>query len=139
MNRIMGRLAVTGCLAALAWTWGCGGAAAPGENTPMKTVEMECRQLKVPQLRERAIAYRDLIRAKLQEEQGLDRRIADADPDMVPEDEIARMKSEKTQLMESRLTLMERYQAYFTAVRTGGGDVSDLRIEVSPPPEPPSS
>ena len=51
----------------------------------MDTVRTECEEFEPAQLRERTVAYRDLVRGKMKELAALEERIAALDPETAAE------------------------------------------------------
>ena len=132
MRDLTARVFVTVCALALVSAWGCSKSTEPGERVPMDTVRIECEKFEPAQLRERTVAYRDLVREKMKEQSALEERIAALDPETAAE-EIAKLKADLDKLDKSRAALMERYQLYFTTYRARATDLRDLRIEIDPP------
>jgi hypothetical protein len=123
--------------ALLAWTCGCGGPSnsTPGPKVPMKTVERECAELKVPALVEQTTVYRDMIRKVMTDIKEVDDRIAKADPDVTSQDEKNKMEAERAKLDKTRVELVQRYQEYIKTLVRKGMDVEKLRLE-EPKAEP---
>lgn len=133
LNRITGRLTVTTCVLTAIWVCGCGsGNMAPGPNVPLDTVREECSTLKVPQLREKVIAYRDLIRKVLKDEYELDQRIAAAQSESADQEAIGKLRADMARLEKTRIDLIDRYKLYIPVLVRNGVNIDDLRIEEQP-------
>ena len=130
MSRIAELLAVTAWVVMVLCTWGCGGdKMEAGENVPLETVQMECKNLKTPMLREKTVIYRDLILEKMRQVQALDAQIATVDLTVTTQDDLEKMKAAREAADRSRVALIERYQIYIKTLVRRGVNVSELRVE----------
>ncbi|GEM_PF-5839619 len=130
MRRMTRDLTAAVIVMMLAFTIGCGGGlSTPGPDVSLKTVQRECKTLKPPQLREQAVAYRDLIRAEVTAIAELDQKIAGADLTIVTQEEIETMKTDRAKRDETRVTLVKRHSEYLDTLRKAGANIDDLRVE----------
>ena len=111
------------------WTCGCGDGNAPSDTVPLKRVRTEARTLNDPELRERARLYRDLILETHKALAESNAKVASADPVVLTQDEIDRLKAESARLAKRLAALSERQRLYMVTLVRHGVDVSDLRVE----------
>ena len=111
----------------LLWALGCG-ETTPGENVPLKTVQAECRSLKIDKLKERALAYRNLMIEKGQELVELDKKLAAMDPEIADKGTLEALKAEKERVTGSRGALAQRYGLYLQKLRRRGVDITEFRM-----------
>jgi hypothetical protein len=129
-------LLLTVCLLTASWVVGCAAKGTPGPNVPLSLVETECKDLKNPELRARVAAYRDLIRARMDAEAVIDKKLAEAAAQGTAEDEIARLKTDREADEKVRMALFARYEPYIKALVRRGIDVAEFRIQDEKQPVP---
>jgi len=106
---------------------GCGGKKAD-EKKPLSEVKTEAGKMDVGQLRDMAMAYKEMIVAKKADVDKVAAKLKEIPIAKMVGDETKQLKTEVENLANSISALRERFEIYYQKLKEKGGDLSGLEL-----------